>query len=544
MENNKEIRIEKQSGKYIFAKEDDFSRNNSITNSFSSTKHSESPGPAIEKDQKINILNISIKNEENSLICESKNDNSKCENQEFNHLEEETISTEENSSSFKTTTKISSYLEGDCHDDNEKLTDNCEHSEESIKKEKIEDNISTTKNKNENFKNANKISVGTSRKKNMTDEEKNVLEGLISFDRYNFKINHDKYVTVNTEEFFKKHEFKYISNTDDKTNEKYLFEKEVYETVENRIQKYYEFYKIHGIFHLDETEDENENFKLFTKKTYMFEDEDEKYHCIGFKGIVISIVNLISQWLVEDYLRPLLSNKKEFNLSFFHEILDKYYEIKNLCPHLKNDFELLIYSLQSKKHLRFCICELVTESFWDCVFRIHLINNAFVRNYKSKNLSHENKKSMQIIMNKISQFRNPYKYIVACTLNIYSIMYYYGFVSEVKRISEKNKSKNDENNSLNNNKITNTENYSLEEVYKYIQGDDGENKKKSNKQKKKKKKKKIENKENEEIVVQEEIDVDPIVEDFVKFLKDYNNEYQGYIKIKPVISKKWIDSLI
>ena len=580
METNRIIRIEKQSGKYIFAKEGDFSQNDSIANSPSSTKHSESPCQLNEK-------------------YESKKNNSKTKNQKENPFEIKTLIPEEHPCICNPGIKINCYLTREKKNIEEDLDENFLHDEEDIYSERMRERY-----RNERM--TNNISTFNNGKKNLTEEEKIIIDALISFDEYNFKVNSHKLVTVNNELFFQKQEPKFVSNIDDKTDEKFLYEKKIYETVEKRIQKYYEYYKIYERFKLEESILENENFKIFVKRTCIFE-EDEKYNCIGFKAVVISIVNLITQFMINDFLKPLLDNKNEFDLHTFYKILDKYNKVKELCPYLRKDFELFIYSFQKKNNLNFCICELISESFWDCIFRIHLVNDAFVINYKHKNLSYKTIKTMQTIMSGLSEFYTSYKCFLDTSLGINTILFKHDFVCEIMKIREKKaKSNNNENinennnknnnennndndknnnnedvntnnikndekindnvinnnennkdndlndnennndNESNNNKInTNTENYSLDEVYKFIQGDDEESKKKA---KKKKKGKKTKNKKNDEkivqeVPVQEKLEVDPVVEDFVKFLKDFNDECRGYKKIKPIISEKWIDSL-
>ena len=249
METNRIIRIEKQSGKYIFAKEGDFSQNDSIANSPSSTKHSESPCQLNEK-------------------YESKKNNSKTKNQKENPFEIKTLIPEEHPCICNSGIKINCYLTREKKNIEEDLDENFLHDEEDIYSERMRERY-----RNERM--TNNISTFNNGKKNLTEEEKIIIDALISFDEYNFKVNSHKLVTVNNELFFQKQEPKFVSNIDDKTDEKFLYEKKIYETVEKRIQKYYEYYKIYERFKLEESILENENFKIFVKRTCIFE-EDEK----------------------------------------------------------------------------------------------------------------------------------------------------------------------------------------------------------------------------------------------------------------------------
>ncbi len=65
--------------------------------------------------------------------------------------------------------------------------------------------------------------------------------------------------------------------------------------------------------------------------------------------------------------------------------------------------------------------------------------------------------------------------------------------------------------------------------------DDDNDKPKNKKKKRKNKKEKVKDEEEEE--------VDPVVQDFIQFLKELNQEEMKYTKIKPYISEEWIKSL-
>ena len=90
------------------------------------------------------------------------------------------------------------------------------------------------------------------------------------------------------------------------------------------------------------------------------------------------------------------------------------------------------------------------------------------------------------------------------------------------------------------NEKKNTENFSLEEVYKYIQGDsDSKKGKKKYRKRQKKKKNKNEDKENENNIET----IDPVVEEFIKYFIEFNRKNINCVKIKPVISQEWIESI-
>ena len=117
--------------------------------------------------------------------------------------------------------------------------------------------------------------------------------------------------------------------------------------------------------------------------------------------------------------------------------------------------------------------------------------------------------------------------------------------------NNKNNSKNCENYNKNKKSIENknTDNFSLEDFYKYIQ-EDNENKKgkKKNKKRQKKKKNKKENiydNENDNInnLNDSNYEVDPIVEEFIQYFIEFNKNNIKCVKIKPVLSQEWIKSI-
>ena len=89
----------------------------------------------------------------------------------------------------------------------------------------------------------------------------------------------------------------------------------------------------------------------------------------------------------------------------------------------------------------------------------------------------------------------------------------------------------------------------MEEVYKYIQGDnDGKKAKKSKKRQKKKKNEKnvnieIKNSNNKNIENKDYEQIDPIVEEFIRNLIEFNRNNKKTKKIKPNISQEWIKSI-
>ena len=81
-----------------------------------------------------------------------------------------------------------------------------------------------------------------------------------------------------------------------------------------------------------------------------------------------------------------MSFKNDNNyLDIFIELMEKYNTIKDICPFLEKDFKEIIEDYQQKKNIKFCLCELLTDLYWDYVFKIHKINNMFTSCYKLDN---------------------------------------------------------------------------------------------------------------------------------------------------------------
>ena len=261
--------------------------------------------------------------------------------------------------------------------------------------------------------------------------------------------------------------------------------------------------------------------------------------------------------------------------------MEKYNTLKDICPFLEKDFKEIIEIYQQKKDVKFCLCELLTDLYWDYVFKIHKINNMFISCYKLDNIKknvifEEAKHAMKsiidiLIVNDTSYKKNigeqlklPYmkkeNLFLMCYINkskkiVNPFEIKNPFIERIDKNLDKENSNNEKinstevkNTSLLNFKDTgqdkkaennkNPENLSLEEVYKYIVGDmSNENKKHKKKNRKKKKKNKT-----EEIQIVQTFD--PIVDEFIQYFIEFNkNNCENYTKIRPNISEEWIKSL-
>ena len=430
----------------------------------------------------------------------------------------------------------------------------------------------------------------------LSEKEKIVIEALISLDKdYNkWDINNED---INNEfNFeFEEYSFESLSNIDKNNcskDEIVEYEKKynINEFVDKRIKYYYNYYKKNKTYNLNENQSEVKNFENEINNILLLEDANEKYLFFSFKSLVIGINNLIINWLSNSYFKFYLNKIKEkqisfeddnkINLDIFIKLMDKYNIIKDICLFLEKDFKKIIDNFQTKKKMKFCLCELITDLYWDYLFKIHPINIIFTKGYSLENIKNnvifeEAKHSMKVIIDILIVNDTSFKKDIGELLDlpymkkdkIFLMSYIIKFKKnanpfEITKLCVEqnidNKKEKIDDNSTNCNKLKknsenkNTENFSLEEVYKYIQGENDNKKgKKKNKKRQKKKKNKneeISNKENENNSNDNEKNnnyepVDPIVEEFRQYLIEYNKNNKICKKIKPFISPEWIKSI-
>ena len=425
---------------------------------------------------------------------------------------------------------------------------------------------------------------------NIIDKEKIVIEALAALDK-DYMNNKDKnLVMIKLEDFdIEKNYFEEIFEINTKENDseeqklEYKQKKHVYETIDNRIKLYYNYYRKNKSYKINETEIELNNYKKEITDILAIETLNENYLFFGFKSIVISLYLLIIRRLSNSHFKIYLNSIKEdnINLDIFIELMEKYNTLKDICPFLEKDFKEIIEIYQQKKGVKFCLCELLTDLYWDYVFKIHKINNMFISCYKLDNIKknvifEEAKHAMKsiidiLIVNDTSYKKNigeqlklPYmkkeNLFLMCYINkskkiVNPFEIKNPFIERIDKNLEKENSNSEKinstevkNTSLLNFKDTgqdkkaennkNPENLSLEEVYKYIVGDmSNENKKHKKKNRKKKKKNKT-----EEIQIVQTFD--PIVDEFIQYFIEFNkNNCEHYTKIRPNISEEWIKSL-
>ena len=622
MKNFNEMCLEKRLGKYLFSKELYSKKSQNISKSPPPTIETKSPESKYDKDKFKSIINpftyddnlfIPIFNDNNDPFLFESNINLK-DNPFLSSIEKNShftmkVEAEKKANSFmKITSKITinnnrynpgdnsfeqkldtslfndAFINTDILYDEGILNAFSVTNQNIVSNNKSKENITNTKiiNNTENKNNDKALD-------NLSEKERIVIEALKTLDKEYYKDGKD--YKENFEMNIEENSFESIYNLDSKLSsiEEILVveqKKNMYEIINYRINQYYNFYKKNKTYDLKE-KDELKDFKEKISGIILFEQDNEVFKFFSFKSIVIGLYILVINWLSNSHFKIYLDHIKEknismennnnsdasttnnINLDIFIELMDKYNTIKDICSFLEKDFKDIIDNFQQKTNIKFCLCELLTDLYWDYVFKIHDINNLFTSGYSIDNIKkniifEEAKHAMKVIIDILIVYDTPYKKNIGEILdlpymknnkNAYLMSYIIKIKKSANHFDIKNSCIPNDDNSKNNKKTStevkkekktkinekkNTENFSLEEVYKYIQGDsDSKKGKKKYRKRQKKKKNKNEDKENENNIET----IDPVVEEFIKYFIEFNRKNINCVKIKSVISKEFIDSI-
>ena len=540
--------------------------------------------------------------------------------QNFNNIDDNNFKTERNSNSFmKLRRKItlsnnmSNIIEYnfekrlEINNNNQNLFNNSFLNSDILYNETLLNSISNVnfEKKNKDIDNIENIKIINSKNQkieivkkndslrinNLSEKENIVIEGLIALDKdyYNEDKDKNEMEFNNTDAELEENDFEKLYEINRKmiSPEEFENKKNINEFIDKRLKQYYNYYKKNKTYKLNENQNEKNLLKNKINDILLMEETNEDYLFFSFKSIVIGLNNLIKIWLSNSHFKIYLKSINQNNLSFdnnnninldiFIELMDKYNTIKDICPFLEKDFKEIIDNFQQKKKIKFCLCELLTDLYWDYLFKIHCINYIFTNGYTLNNIKNniifeEAKHAMKAIIDILIVYDTSYKKNIGEILNLPYIkkenIFLMNYIIKFKKNAnpfafdnpcreqenEDNKNKNKENDdSINKkkkkNENKNTENFSLEEVYKYIQGDnDGKKAKKSKKRQKKKKNEKnvnieIKNSNNKNIENKDYEQIDPIVEEFIRNLIEFNRNNKKIKKIKPNISQEWIKSI-
>ena len=258
---------------------------------------------------------------------------------------------------------------------------------------------------------------------NLIDKEKIVIEALTSLDNDYMNNGEHNNAMINFEDFdSEKNYFDEIfdisvyKNDSEEKKLEYEQKKLIYEIIDKRIKFYYNYYKKNKSYQIKETEIEIKNFQNEINNILNIESSNDIYLYFGFKSIVISLYILVIRWLSNSHFKIYLRSIKEnnINLDIFIELMEKYNKIKDICPYLEKDFKGIIDNYHKMEDIKFCLCELLTDLYWDYVFKIHKINYMFTSCYKLENIKNnvifeEAKHSMKSIIDLLILNNTCYK---------------------------------------------------------------------------------------------------------------------------------------
>ena len=571
--------FEKKCGKYLFEHKRISSVKTKEETPNSITKKELDESSELNDDSLINVIHSALKKEETiSFLCEKQN------SQIFNKIKEDLNIKQESEESILISSTI---LNSSFKELNEGLSNIDIHNIIDIKNTILGDSFL-----NQHLKKNIKIikSEIFDTKKNYTNiiqEKKNmiIIKALIY-------LNKDD--TIYNIENFNKREPDLNKSKYEEDNK---FEKNAYIRIEDRIREYLNKIKCDKLSQLKNIDN------IYIQKLNDFPKKSENYKYLCIKGIILGLLNIINDMIGKEYLK--LEDEQKNEGSFILEIFDKYETMKKINDCIEKDFISFINNFKEENDLQFNFIDLISDLFWDYVFRIKEINKFFSNNYGSENININLNETFDKIVDILIKIDLPYKKIIGEILGISCIkkekFYLMEYIIKYKNPSQnKNKEKQKEKQKEENNnnskidippipeekketkkeenkeiksisdEISNfdlddknlnlnldmgkslsmdltksklSDKDSIDKVYNYIlYGDNESDKKKSKKRHRKRKK----NKNNDVINISEEKEGDdPVVDDFKNFLADLNSKRsKDYIKkINPKIDEGWLKNI-
>lgn len=313
---------------------------------------------------------------------------------------------------------------------------------------------------------------------------------------------------------------------------------------------------------------------------------------IAIKAIIISLYN-ISQEIINAYykisentnlnlnLNQINNNEKkdseneiiDIDPSIYGNLFNEYILINNKCSILEQHFIQSFNNFKDKYKMNFTLSELFTDIFWNKIFHNKDLSLKFIDIYIGKDACDEKiRKILSNILNILGEIQVPLRGQVMTSLslnhiengeidlitslivqkNINKDLIHKEFLlnclneetsskkNKIKEIKKENIKDKKDNNSFKENEM---ENKTVDEIYNYINENNGDkNKKKKRKNKKKNKKNEIVIKslkeENKNKINQEREDY--IVNEFKKDIIQNMVDANQINKIKPVVSEKFL----
>ena len=576
--------FEKKCGKYLFEHKRITSIKTKEETPNSTLKKESNESSEINDDNIINVIHSALKKEETiSFLCEKQN------SPILNKIKEDLNIKQESEDSILISSTILNSSFKNFKELNEGLSNIDIHNIIDIKNTILGDsflNQHLKKNikiiKNEIFDTKKNYTNIIQEKKNMI-----IIKALIY-------LNKDD--TIYNIENFNKREPDLNKSKYEEDNK---FEKNAYIRIEDRIREYLNKIKCDKLSQLKNID------SIYIQKLNDFPKKSENYKYLCIKGIIIGLLNIINDMVGKEYLR--LEDEQKNEGSFILEIFDKYETMKKINDCIEKDFIYFINNFKEENDLQFNFIDLISDLFWDYVFRIKEINKFFSNNYGSENINTNLNETFDKIVDILIKIDFPYKKIIGEILDISCIkkekFYLMEYIIKYKNPSQnKNKEKETQKQKEENIANTNTklnissiseekkeikkeenkeikstsdeisnldlddknlnlnldvgkslsmdltksklsDKDSLDKVYNYILYGDNESDKKKSKKRHRKRKK---NKNNNVINVSEEKEGDdPIVDDFKNFLTDLNSKRsKDYVKkINPKIDEDWLKNI-
>ena len=264
------------------------------------------------------------------------------------------------------------------------------------------------------------------------------------------------------------------------------FEKNIYIRIEDRIREYLNKIKLDKLSQLKDIEN------MYINKLKDFSKKSEKYKYIVIKAIILGILNLINDLIGKEYLKLVDEQKNDEikNGLFILEIYEKYEIMKKINIFIEKDFNIFINDFKEENNIEFNFMDLITDFFWDYVFRIKEINKFITNNYGSENINTKLNETFDKIVDILIKIEFPFRKIIGEMLDISCIkkekFYLMDYILKYKGSSNKSLKKNSTeknedkptklNISSSNNNISNKKEINQDKDIKNEQNDDDKEK--------------------------------------------------------------------
>ena len=220
------------------------------------------------------------------------------------------------------------------------------------------------------------------------------------------------------------------------------FEKNIYIKIEDRIREYLNKIKLDKLSQLKDIEN------MYINKLKDFSKKSEKYKYIVIKAIILGILNLINDLIGKEYLKLVDEQKNDEikNGLFILEIFEKYVIMKKINIFIEKDFNIFINDFKEENDIEFNFMDLITDFFWDYVFRIKEINKFITNNYGSENINTKLNETFDKIVDILIKIEFPFRKIIGEMLDISCIkkekFYLMDYILKYKGSSNKSLKKN------------------------------------------------------------------------------------------------------